>query len=102
MKKVVYHGDYGGFDLTAEAVRWLIKEGLEVNPATAHYISRDNPILIRCIETLGDRAGKNLKIAEVDTDEFHVSEYDGWETVRPAIRVNGKKYALVLEDDTDE
>lgn len=113
MKKVAFHGSYGGFNLSAEAIQWLIKQGVENleflvkggDPTTIYggerYLSRDNPILIRCIETLGDRAGKNLKIAEVDTPEFHISEYDGWETVRPAIRVNGKKYALI-DEDTDE
>lgn len=113
MKKVVYHGSYGDFGLTLEAIKFLIAagvQGLRVRPGgdpTLGYgddppvLTRDNPVLVSCIEILGDRAGANLKIAVVDTPEFHISEYDGFETVRPAIRVNGKKYALVDEHNDD-
>ena len=43
---------------------------------------RDDPDLIAAVESLGKRAGLDLKIIEIpDGIEWEINEYDGWESV---------------------
>lgn len=90
--KVVYNACYGGFSLSAEARDWLIARKWAFADSLpepyngsvyAHDLPRHDPVLVECVEALGDRAGgqcANLAIATVDR-AYEITEYDGYETV---------------------
>lgn len=103
--KVVYHGTYGGFNLSEIARKRLIELGHELtieylklnNNDTdtdgAYYsleydIERHDPLLIQVIEELGSLAGNNLKIVEIDSDLYYIKECDGAETVETPESLN--------------
>jgi len=92
--KVAYNGCYGGFSLSAKAVR-RAKEiaGVgtkwdEVCEKHGHIdledIPRHDPVLIQVIEELGEEASgscASLRIAEIESNTYWVDEYDGNESV---------------------
>ena len=83
--KIVINADYGGFNLSEEAeVRYREISG-EYWPMFRWEVKRDDPMLIRVIEELGQRANgqfANLKIVEIpDEVEWQIEEYDGSEWV---------------------
>ena len=86
MRKVVINSDFGGFGLSTEA-RTLYKELAAKlgRPETYNYdSSRDDPILIQVVETLGPKAAghkiSKLKIVEIPIDvDWEIKEYDGGE-----------------------
>ena len=88
MTKVVYNKSYGGFSLSEKAEKWLEDRGIFLRIKDGYFeemnhIDRHNPILVECVETLGDEAnGKfaSLAITEVK-DKYYIEEYDGKETV---------------------
>lgn len=80
--KIVINACYGGFGLSDKAIAWLKKKGI-----TAHYydIARDNPLLVECIEALGDDADgtyAELRIVDIpDGVDYEIEEYDGIESI---------------------
>lgn len=92
MAKVVYNACYGGFSLSAEAVR-LGKhystddaEWAKVNePHGFFYGDRHDKILVRVVEELGEAAYgdyASLSILELpDGTAYRIDEYDGNESV---------------------
>ena len=117
--KVVINRCHGGFDLSDEAVEWLINEkgwtlteytdeGEPINPeadfiATGGYFFvqwrskekelRTNLDLIKCIETLGEKVNgppADLKVVEVPDDaEWEIREDYGLEVVEEVHRTWG-------------
>lgn len=100
MRQVVINTSYGGFGLSDEAIELygkynnlnLIKQGKSYyidddyrNNFNHRYIKRDDPILIRVVNELGDKAnGKysKLKIVEIPSDvQYTIEEYDGDEWI---------------------
>lgn len=91
--KIVYNNSYGGFSLRKKAMLWMLDHGYEFEDYTrkeiesANYnyfypeIERHNPILVACVEELGEAAGSDLAIKEINGDVYRIEEYDGWETV---------------------
>lgn len=94
MAKVVYNAVHGGFGLSVEAIRWLAAKGnpralhvmsLSPNPSDwyLYEIERDDPLLVECVETLGDKANEasaKLKITEVPRGyNWDIEEFDGYE-----------------------
>lgn len=82
MIKVAYNSCFGGFGLSAEAVKWLHDHGFDEGdrPDTRHH-----PLLIECIETLGKRAdgrSASLCVRTIPGNRYKIDEYDGSETVR--------------------
>jgi hypothetical protein len=88
--KVVINSCFGGFDLSAEAeAMW--REAKNIAPEDGVYlydIARDDPDLVRIVETLGKKANQSysdLKIVElplwVMERGWVIKEYDGWEHV---------------------
>ncbi len=79
MKKIVINECYGGFGLSDKAKEWLKERGSTV------YLERHDPLLIECIETLGEKANgfcASLKIVEIPEDVHYViEEYDGVEHI---------------------
>lgn len=102
MAKIVYNVCYGGFSLSDEAVEMYLKlQGLNYTKVKGHWgyrfevegnpdfydrdIKRNDPILVRVVELLGDKANGDcakLALEEVaDGTPYRISEYDGMESV---------------------
>lgn len=109
MTKVVINQCYGGFTLTKKAIDWLEERGVFNTPYLQEEllrfkkwikatlddynpndfgISRDNPLLVECIETLKKDAYKhgisNLVVEEWDgklDKDFFIGDYDGYEEI---------------------
>jgi hypothetical protein len=120
--KVVINADFGGFNLSNEAIEECIKRGMKVthyhyenkkswyddenadfyyapekdNLSGAKYypigdddsnIFRSNPIVVRVVEDLGEKANgfcAELKIVDIPFDSvegWEITEYDGLETI---------------------
>jgi hypothetical protein len=92
MTKVVYNACYGGFSLSAKAVR----RGKELSPADKHWQSvcekygffegeRHDATLVRVVEEFGREASGDcarLAVAEIpDGTAYRIDEYDGSESV---------------------
>jgi len=85
--KVVVNSNYGGFRLSKKAEKLLIEQG--VDTTDDHSIEfRSNPILVKVVENLkGLDSGSGsavLTIKEIPDDvgmNWHIEEYDGWETI---------------------
>lgn len=84
--KVVYNTVYGGFGLSAAGVE-KYNELAGSEDAWPDYISdvvRHDPVLVRVVEELGDRANGNysdLQIFELPGNQYKIEEYDGNESV---------------------
>ena len=77
--KVVINACYGGFNLSEKAEKWLTDRGVSLDD-----LERHNPLLVKCVETLGEGAGgecSKLKIVEINNNKYRIVEYDGWESV---------------------
>ena len=82
MTKVVYNTCFGGFSVSKEAIDWLNARGMNIN-SPYHDFLRHDPLLVECVETLGNRANGAcaiLNIAEID-GPYRIDEYDGRESV---------------------
>lgn len=97
--KVVYNERYGGFSLSRKAVQWLYDNGnddikaimaknLKEEPRLIGLglrdLTRHDPDLVRCVETLGSAANgefSDLKIRELKGNKYRIEEFDGFEDV---------------------
>jgi len=99
--KIVINRVYGGFDISDEAYSFIAKKkGWQhacndydrsyfiVGNSDCMYacdLSRDDPDLVQCLETLGNAASghySELKIVEVPSDvSWVICEYDGIEWI---------------------
>ena len=80
--RVVYNGDWGGFGLSDEAIKWLKEHGLEFEDEDE--IPRHNKLLVQCIHELGSKANdkySDLRIWVLSGNRYYIEEYDGRETV---------------------
>ena len=86
-KKVVINVCYGGFGLSPKAIDEL---GMKKEEFNSWGIKRDNPNLVKVVETLGSRANgvhAKLRVVEIPDDiEWEIDEYDGQETINEAHR----------------
>jgi hypothetical protein len=99
MNKVVYNACYGGFSLSREAMEWLVAHGADTDGSLSDELKRDkgpfsesfypliarhNPLLVQCVEELGEKAGgmcAELAIHTIEGNLYRITEYDGYETV---------------------
>lgn len=92
--KVVINSGYGGFSLSEEAIHFLENQpeiiDLKHNDPEFNvsgyfeYAHRDNPALVRCVETLGENASADkggLRVETIYSDKYFIKEYDGAETL---------------------
>ena len=80
--KVVCNERYGGFSLSNEAVQWLAEHGIETE--TYSDLPRHHPMLVKCVEELGDMANGNyaaIAIVALRGNKYRIDEYDGMERV---------------------
>lgn len=82
LNKVVYNSYYGGFGLSDKAQKLLNElKGEEVD---YYDLPRHDKDLVAVVEELGSEASgrfNSVVIAEIDSDRYRISEYDGWEKV---------------------
>lgn len=103
MTKIVYNACYGGFSLSAAAIRmYLDLKGFKYKEKPTKYsftefevegwdnfydrrIERDDPILVEVVEKLGDKAsGSCAKLRVEDIPKgtlYRIDEYDGYESI---------------------
>ena len=86
MKKIVINNRYGGFGLSDEAIKMYNQlTGLKIIKFSYRNISRDDPNLVKIVETLGPKSnGKyaDLKIVQIPEDvDWEIQEYDGTEWI---------------------
>lgn len=79
--KIVINTCYGGFGLSDEAIEWLESRGVD----DTYELSRHDPLLVECVETLGEKANdqfSRLAVIEIEGNLYQIEEYDGWESVK--------------------
>lgn len=111
MNKIVYNACFGGFDLSDEAYELYAEiNGIKIYPENnswcTHYwiepptgdkevddnreslysgdFSRHDPVLVKVVEILGDKANgrcAKLRVYETESDRYIIEEYDGNESV---------------------
>lgn len=103
MNKVVINSCYGGFSLSREAV--LLAREMTSDPRWYRacikgdkyddgeicsydygyvYVPRHDPILVRVVEELGEKASgqtAKLVVERISSNKYRIEEYDGFETV---------------------
>lgn len=96
--KIVISVCFGGFGLSAEAIRYMANRGdrgaetevLGLNdtmfPASYSHCARNNPLLVEAVEHLGTEVASGryakLKVVEVDNHStWRLDEYDGRESI---------------------
>ena len=94
MTRIVINTRYGGFSMSKEAIAMYQKlDGKEVKLSSVFY-TRDDPVLVQVVETLGKRANSaqaQLHIVDVPDDvEWEIEEYDGKEWVSEKHRTWGR------------
>ena len=86
--KIVINKCYGGYSLSESAYKEL---GLKWDNYGCKFEGdRTNPLLVACVEKLGDAAsGKYAKLSVVEVPDdvaWEIADYDGIETVRELSR----------------
>ena len=79
MNKIVLNRCYGGFSLSEKAGRWLKSHNYDFT-----HLQRHDPLLVRCVEELGEEASDDcsqLEIVEITSNMYRIEEYDGKEIV---------------------
>lgn len=88
--KVVHNKSYGARNiLSPEAMFWMKEHGYRgkfADATGALLVPRHHPVLVACVEELGERAGRDkggvdLQIAEVEGERYYVIQYDMGEDV---------------------
>lgn len=83
--KVVINRCWGGFDLSDKAIAMF----KELSGGETSY-NRDNPLLVKVVETLGEEANteySSLKVVEIpDGVDYYIDDYDGMETIEECHR----------------
>lgn len=88
--KVVYNNSYGARNiLSAEAIAWMKEHGYRGKFAGVNgelLVPRHHPVLVACVEEMGERAGRDkggadLQIAEIEGERYYVIQYDMREEV---------------------
>lgn len=83
MHKVVINKCYGIFNLSIDALQWLMDvHGLTNEELVS--LQRHDPRLIECVETLGEKVNgpySYLKIVEINGRIYKIDNYDGKEEI---------------------
>ena len=99
MNKIVINRCYGGFGLSDAALEWLRDRGcIELvlykgdfpglmgkydYPHFPDDWSRHHPLLVVCVETLGEEASDStaqLEVVTINDNRYRIDEYDGMES----------------------
>ena len=81
--KIVINNNYGGFELSDEAIDKLKEQGF--TEEQIFCFPRHHSALVEIVEELGEDAGavySELVVVDMDIkDKYYIYEYDGWESV---------------------
>lgn len=88
--KVIYHADYGGFNISDKAYAWFlhnaVHENLDISKIdlqmSLSYMPRHHYKLIEAYETLGEDFGTKMNCAVILGTTYRIHDYDGFEQVR--------------------
>ena len=84
MNKVVYNACFGGFGLSEDAQNWMREHGHPEYAERYPKIERHNPLLVQCVEELGDDVNTEcsmLRVEAIEGNKYWIEYYDGLETV---------------------
>lgn len=91
MNKVVINRKFGGFGLSKEACVWMKEHGVDINYRGYKYsdgrfepIDRHDPILVQCVEELGDSAScsfSRLVVVEIPGNMYRIVFRNGTEEI---------------------
>ena len=89
--KVVTNNCYGGFSISDEACQWIKERDInkdfeyrEDGDISEYYMCRHHPLLVECIETLGEDANGDcakLVIEKIYGNLYIINSYDGLESI---------------------
>ena len=96
--KIVLNRGHGGFGLSLDAAKWLAARGQKnalefiaggdqgtLSSILDEAIDRSDPLLVECVETLGEAANDNYAQLEVkvipDGHPWKIRDHEGMETV---------------------
>ena len=89
MHKVVINAKYGGFGLSVEAAKILVKQGMEDIEVDKdgwvlgqYDLCRHDPRLVEVVEKLGEAASDEharLIVKTIPGNQYRITEHDGWE-----------------------
>jgi len=108
-KKIVVNRKYGGFWISEKAeeliLTYMKEQGLDI-PEDFFFVdmSRDDKILVRVVEELGEDANvrsSKLEIVKVRDQpgwKYRLSDYDGVETVHEFWESPDKKWRFTVEN----
>ena len=88
--RVIYHADYGGFNISDQAYAWFlhnaIHENLDISKIDLQmslcYMPRHHYKLIEAYEALGEDFGRNMSCAVILGTTYKIQDFDGFEQVR--------------------
>ena len=88
--RVIYHADYGGFNISDAAYQWFINNAVPENFEIAKwdlqmslcYMPRHHPKLIEAFHGFGEDFGRNMSCAVILGTTYRIQDYDGFEQVR--------------------
>lgn len=84
MNKVVYNAYFGGFGLSKDAQNWMRERGHPEYAELDPKIERHNPLLVQCVEEIGDCVNaeySELRVEAIEGNKYWIENYDGLETV---------------------
>lgn len=96
MGKAVINTCYGGFKISEKAYDWLKEHNIDEDliekwnsrhtglSSCQYHGPRHHPLLIQCVEELGEEASdyySKLKVVEFEGDLYQIDEYDGLESI---------------------
>ena len=89
LMSIVINKKYGGLDCRVRGLncteRWVV-----MRSTYFHRPTRDDPILVRVVETLGEKANAEyayLKVVKIPLDvKWYISDYDGIEEIHECHR----------------
>jgi hypothetical protein len=85
--RVIYHADYGGFNISEAAYQWLFQNNnvqLDYFERTMFLtdLPRHHPRLIECFHVFGEDFGNAMQCAVILGTKYKILDYDGFEQVR--------------------
>ncbi len=91
--KIVINKCWGGFGLSEAAYKFLGLKWDNYGHAEKYNAKRNHPKLVKCVETLGERANgahARLDVVEIpDGVKYEIDDYDGMETIHEKHRTWG-------------
>ena len=100
--KVVINRCFGGFSLSAEAVR-ILSETLGDAYLPYGFVERHNPALVSLVEKMGKDVNSycaKLEVVEIaDGLEYDIEEYDGYEKTRQYFTVTAEELKNGLSEE---